>query len=72
MVIRVAAVDGDARVLGHELDHLQHAGRAGDVRDRNRRLERLRLRRPLGVREDATVTSGSFGSCATVRASATR
>ena len=56
VVIGVAAIYRDPRVIGHELDHLEHAVRAGDVRDRDVRFEVLR--RPLAVREDAVQKDG--------------
>src|SRR5688500_12244426 len=58
VMVRVVAVL-IARVLGHELDHLEHTSRAVDVRDWHVGFEHGR--RPFRVRKESISEHGSDG-----------
>src|SRR6187431_2129761 len=52
VVIVMTTVDSDSRMLGHELDHLEHAVRTCDVGNGNHSVEGLWRRGFLAVGED--------------------
>ena len=58
MVVVMTTVDSYSRMVGHELDHLEHAVRTRDVRDRNHAIEGLWRGRFLRVGEDAVEQDG--------------